>query len=137
MPFTVKMATYESSSYTEMQNRWQTSGWSYVSHAALGLDCATQNRHSSSDEVRTGGCNTRYGGLMEAATCKWSVYVRYAVHYILIPEQDGGAGAVVLWKAAAGRLTSSRPLELVDMEGEFEGGTKLQAHVFHHHVTTQ
>lgn len=90
MPFTVEMATYDSSSYTEMQNRWQTSGWSYVSHAALGLDCATQNRHSSLDEVRTGVCNTRYGGLMEAATCKWSVYVQYAVHYILIPEQGGG-----------------------------------------------
>jgi hypothetical protein len=28
-------------------------------------------------------------------------------------------------------------LELVDVEGEFEGGAKLQAHVFHHHVAAQ
>lgn len=75
-----------------MQNRWRTSRWSYVSHAALGLDCATQNKHSSLDEARTGVCNTRYGGLMEVATCKWSVYVQYAMHDILILEQGDEVG---------------------------------------------
>lgn len=43
----------------------------------------------------------------------------------------------VLWKATTGRLTPSSPFELVDVEGEFEGGAELQAHVFHHHVATQ
>lgn len=33
--------------------------------------------------------------------------------------------------------SDSRPLELVDVEGELEGGAELQAHVFHHHVAAQ
>jgi len=74
---------------------------------------------------------------MEIATCEWSVHVKYVVRDVLILEREDGVG--VLWKdaAAAGRSTSSRPLELVDMEGELEGGAELQAHVFHHHVATQ
>lgn len=40
------------------------------------------------------------------------------------------------WGKGGGWLmNSSRAFELVDMEDELEGGTKLQAHVFHHHVT--
>lgn len=42
----------------------------------------------------------------------------------------------ILWKDTATQDNSS-PLELVDVEGEFEGGTKLQTHVFHHHVTAK
>lgn len=43
--------------------------------------------------------------------------------------------------AAGGFVLSERPhsspLELVDVEGEFEGGAELQAHVLHHHVAAQ
>lgn len=60
------------SSYIEMRTDDGQVGKSYISHAALGLDCATQKKHSSLDEVRTGVYNTRYADLMEAATCKWS-----------------------------------------------------------------
>lgn len=42
----------------------------------------------------------------------------------------------LLWKDTAGTENSS-PLELVNVKGEFEGRTKLQPHVFHHHVTAQ
>lgn len=50
-----------------------------------------------------------------------------------------GGGARSFGRIAAGRLTPppSGPLELVDVEGEFEGGAELQAHVFHHHVAAQ
>jgi len=46
----------------------------------------------------------------------------------------GGGGGVLLkvrwdWLLMA--------FELVDVEGEFEGGAELQAHVFHHHVAAQ
>lgn len=43
----------------------------------------------------------------------------------------------VPWKLTAAWATSSSPLKLVNVESEFEGGAKLQSHVFHHHVTTQ
>lgn len=56
---------------------------------------------------------------------------------ILILEQGNGCRSFILWKATAGWVTSSSPLELVNVEGEFEGGAELQAHIFHHHVTTQ
>ena len=48
------------------------------------------------------------------------------MHDILILEQGDGVG-----------VKSSNPFELVDVEGEFEGGAELQAHVFHHHVASQ
>ncbi len=53
------------------------------------------------------------------------------------PRTEGWSWSLVLWKATADWLTSSCPFELVDVEGEFEGGAELQAHVFHHHVATQ
>lgn len=64
------------------------------------------------------------------------MYVQYAVCDILILTKGNGCRSLVLWKAMAGWETSS-PLELVNVEGEFEGGAELQAHVFHHHVATQ
>lgn len=36
-----------------------------------------------------------------------------------------------------GVLCLATRFQLVDVEGEFEGRTKFQAHVLHHHVTTQ
>lgn len=53
------------------------------------------------------------------------------------PRTGRWGWSLVLWKAAVARLTPSSPFELVDVEGEFEGGAELQAHVFHHHVATQ
>lgn len=63
----------------------------YISHAALRLDCATQHKHSSLDEVAA-GMSTRHGDLMEAATCNSSVYVHYEVHNVLIQGGGGGRG---------------------------------------------
>lgn len=68
---------------------------------------------------------------MEAATCKWSVYVQYAVRDILILQQGDGSELSPL------EGLTSRPFELIYVEGEFEGGPELQAHVFHHYVATQ
>lgn len=45
-------------------------------------------------------------------------------------------GNAILWKDTAGQENSSL-LELVDVEDQFEGGTELQTHVLHHHVTAQ
>lgn len=58
----------------------------------------------------TGVYNTRYGGQMEVATCKWSEYVQYAVHDILMLEQGDGVGVQSfgrLW------LADGPPLKLV------------------------
>lgn len=40
-------------------------------------------------------------------------------------------------RGGVGLLCLATRFQLVDVEGEFEGGTKFQAHVLHHHVTTQ
>lgn len=50
-----------------------------------------------------------------------------------------GGRSSVLWKDRGWSADPppSGPLELVDVEGEFEGGAELQAHVFHHHVAAQ
>lgn len=59
-----------------------------LSHAALGLDCATQNKHPWLNEVRTRACIL--DGVVEVATCKLSAYVHYEVHDILNLEHGGG-----------------------------------------------
>ena len=43
---------------------------------------------------------TKYGGLMEFATCKWSVYVRYEVHDELTLEQKVGGGNMIFGRLA-------------------------------------
>lgn len=78
--------------------------------------------------TRTAGIySTRYGGLTKLLH----------VNDQNTPEVQ----CVIYWsengEMGAGWMTSSSPLELVNVEGEFEGGAKLQAHVFHHHVTPQ
>lgn len=49
-----------------------------------------KNKHSSLDEVRSGVCNTKHGGVRKLLHVMVSIlYVRYAVHYILILYQGG------------------------------------------------
>lgn len=116
----------------KMQNKW-------ISHAALKLDCATQNDHSSLNEARS-----KETWRSETGTSWKLLHVSVPVHSMsdmtcmLCWLQKWELGwQESLFEGGSGLTTSSSSLEFVDVEGEFEGGAKFQTHVFHHHIAAQ
>lgn len=111
---------------------------SYVHHAASGLDCATQRR---------GGLIVSEEGDLVKLLHVWVVRVCPICECVHVSSHcprtqcwwcRRAVGSFVLWEPAGPtELLHSEALQLVDVEGEFEGGAKLQAHVLHHHVAAQ
>lgn len=113
----------------------------YVHHAASGLDCATQRRGGFIVPEESDLAKLLHVWVVRV--CPICECVRVWSHRPRTRRRRWrwrrrALGSLVLWEPAGPtERPHSSPLELVDVEGEFEGGAELQAHVLHHHVASQ
>lgn len=115
----------------------------YVHHAASGLDCATQRRGGFIVPEESDLAKLLHVWVVRVCPiCEcvrvWSHRPRTRRRRWRWRWRRRALGSLVLWEPAGPtERPHSSPLELVDVEGEFEGRAELQAHVLHHHVAAQ
>lgn len=82
-------------------------------------------------------CRSRYSNLVKLLHVSGESLSHMQCEKYSSQNTEMGVGVSSFGRLPPVWVTASSPLQLVNMEGEFEGGPELQAHVLHHHVTTQ